>query len=397
MQQPIPRIRAASVPFLLTATLFAGSALAADTDPALRQAMQRDLGISASQLNQYLSVEQSATLQAKNAETRLGRHYAGSWIERASDGSFKVVAGSTMARDARVGPGMDIRPVRHSLASLNSAKSRLDMLQSQGTKAPKGVYTWSIDLPSNSVTLGIAPGSEQAAVDFVARSGADADTVRFQTMYAPPELHMAVKGGYGYLQDAAGGGLTACSVGFPVTQGSTQGYVTAGHCGRAGSAVYYEPSQWTRGVRLGAFRASRFPAPGQSGPDYAWVALSSNHSLSPNVYGWGNSDVRVRGSNEAAVGSAVCRSGRTSGWRCGTIQAKNQTVNYTSGETVLNLTRTSACSEGGDSGGSFITGGGQGQGVLSGGSGSCYSGGVSFFQPLRPILSVYGLTLRTGS
>jgi streptogrisin C len=94
----------------------------------------------------------------------------------------------------------------------------------------------------------------------------------------------------------------------------------------------------------------------------------------------------------------VCRSGRTSGWHCGSIQATGQTVNYSSGETILNLTRTSACSEGGDSGGSFITGAGQAQGVLSGGSGSCKGGGkraTSYFQPLLPILSAYGLTLRT--
>jgi streptogrisin C len=101
------------------------------------------------------------------------------------------------------------------------------------------------------------------------------------------------------------------------------------------------------------------------------------------------------------VGAAICRSGRTSGWRCGTIEATGQTVSYSSGETILNLTRTTACSEGGDSGGSFITGPGQAQGVLSGGSGSCKGKQPnnrtrSFFQPLLPILSAYGLTLKTG-
>jgi streptogrisin C len=100
------------------------------------------------------------------------------------------------------------------------------------------------------------------------------------------------------------------------------------------------------------------------------------------------------------VGAAVCRSGRTSHWRCGTILGKGKTVSYSSGETILNLTRTTACSEGGDSGGSFITTPGQAQGVLSGGSGSCKgkqpnSRTRSFFQPLLPILSAYNLSLRT--
>ena len=79
----------------------------------------------------------------------------------------------------------------------------------------------------------------------------------------------------------------------------------------------------------------------------------------------------VKGSTAVGVGAAICRSGRTSGWRCGTVEATGQTVSYSSGETILNLTRTTACSEGGDSGGSFITRPGQAQGVLSGGSGSC--------------------------
>jgi streptogrisin C len=172
--------------------------------------------------------------------------------------------------------------------------------------------------------------------------------------------------------------------------------------GDAGEVTYFEPSQWTLGPRIGSFAASRFPNPGQTGNDYAWVRVDAGHTQPPIVYGWGKGDATVRGGTEAAVGTAVCRSGRTSGWRCGTIEAKNVTVNYSSGETILNLTRTTACSEGGDSGGSFITGPGQAQGVLSGGSGSCKGKQPnnrtrSYYQPLLPILSAYNLTLRTGT
>jgi streptogrisin C len=225
--------------------------------------------------------------------------------------------------------------------------------------------------------------------------------MRFVTEEEQPSLRMDVKGGLGYLRNPGDGYLYACSVGFPVTQGTTNGFVSAGHCGDAGEVVYYEPSQWTLGVKLGSFAASNFPAPGQTGNDYSWVRLDAGHTVSPTVYGWGQGDVTVRGSTAGGVGTAICRSGRTSGWRCGTIEALNQTVSYGTGETILNLTRTTACSEGGDSGGSYITGPGQAQGVLSGGSGSC-KGKLpnnrtrSYFQPLLPILSAYSLTLRTG-
>ncbi|HEY8544187.1 MAG TPA: trypsin-like serine protease, partial [Acidimicrobiales bacterium] len=62
---------------------------------------------------------------------------------------------------------------------------------------------------------------------------------------------------------------------------------------------------------------------------------------------------------------------------------------------VYGLTRTSACAEGGDSGGSFISGN-QAQGMTSGGSGNCTFGGTTFFQPVNEVLSRYGLTLVTG-
>ncbi len=61
---------------------------------------------------------------------------------------------------------------------------------------------------------------------------------------------------------------------------------------------------------------------------------------------------------------------------------------------VYGLTRTDACAEPGDSGGSFVSGD-QAQGVTSGGSGDCSSDGVTFFQPVAPILEEWDLELFT--
>ena len=101
------------------------------------------------------------------------------------------------------------------------------------------------------------------------------------------------------------------------------------------------------------------------------------------------------------IGGGVCRSGSTTGWHCGSVQQFNQTVNYGGGQIVYGLTRTNVCAEPGDSGGSFVSnpGGGtrvQAQGMTSGGSGNCSSGGTTFFQPVNEALSYYGLTLITG-
>ncbi|HEU5270682.1 MAG TPA: S1 family peptidase, partial [Jatrophihabitans sp.] len=85
------------------------------------------------------------------------------------------------------------------------------------------------------------------------------------------------------------------------------------------------------------------------------------------------------------------RSGRTTGWRCGTIQAKNVTVNYAQGA-VYGMTQSNACAEGGDSGGPLFNGT-IALGLTSGGSGNCSSGGTTFFQPVTEALSAYGVSV----
>lgn len=144
------------------------------------------------------------------------------------------------------------------------------------------------------------------------------------------------------------------------------------------------------GSYIGNFQGSSFPD-----NDYAWVNVGSGWWTVPVVLGWGTvSDQLVRGSAEAPVGASICRSGSTTHWHCGTVLAKNETVNYAQGA-VHQMTKTSVCAEGGDSGGSFISGD-QAQGVTSGGWGNCSSGGETWFQPVNEILNRYGLTLHTA-
>jgi len=391
---------------LVVAMAASAAGASGDLPASVRAVMQRDLGLTSAQLSQYLKIERLAAVQEKQLAKAQGRAYGGSWVERGANGQFKLVVATTSARPQAGAVGIEYRSVRHSLTELDASKAQLDTLLAQGAKVPKGVYGWYVDVQSNSVVVTVGKGRQQAGVDFVARSGADARTVRFVAEDEQPSLRADIKGGLGYLRNPGDGYLYACSIGFNVTQGTTPGYVSAGHCGDAGEPVYLEGSagtgpQWSLGPRFGTFAASKFPNPGQTGNDYSWVTESAGNTFLAIVYGWGKGDVTVHGSTEAPVGAAVCRSGRTSGWRCGTIEARGVTVNYSSGETIVNLTRTTACSEGGDSGGSFITGAGQAQGVLSGGSGSCKgklpnSRTRSYFQPLLPILSAYNLTLRTS-
>ncbi len=383
---------------LIAAALAAPVALSANAatgdgvDPALKFALQRDLGIFEGQIPQYLQTERIAATQEASLARQLGARYAGSWIERNADGSFKFVVATTSAGAHPAPAGVELRQVRHSLQALENARARLDDVVLRGRDAHKGVesvYAWYVDPKTNSLVVNIAPGAEAGAVDFIARSGADAETVRFEEMTGRPQLAATIRGGIEYVINNS----FLCSVGFSVTRGSTKGFATAGHCGDPGNSVA------VTGQNVGSFAASNFP-----GNDRAWVQVGSTHTLQGLVSNYSGGNVAVRGSTEAATGASVCRSGRTTGYRCGTITAKNITVNYAEGS-VFGLSQSNACVGGGDSGGSWITGAGQAQGVTSGGNlqaGTNNNCGLptsqrrTFFDRINPILSQYGLTLVRG-
>jgi streptogrisin C len=327
------------------------------------------LGLNADQARVRLASDQTSSELAERAKASRGDAFGGAWIDQASGKLTVAVTKSGLSVS-----GADVQVVKNSLTQLNGTKSVLDLMS-----APQSVTSWRVDEKSNSVVVEVNKNTRDAATDkWLATAKSISGAVQVAEVTESPTPLYDLRGG-----DAIYMGGGRCSLGFSV-QG---GFVTAGHCGTAGTAV----SGYNR-VAAGTFAASVFP-----GNDYSWVRTNSNWTPRPWVNRYNGTNVTVKGSSEAAVGAQVCRSGSTTGWHCGTIQAKNQTVNYAQGS-VRGLTRTNACAEPGDSGGSWVAGSGfgQAQGVTSGGSGNCTSGGTTFFQPVNPILSRYGLSLVTG-
>ncbi|MFE1441398.1 S1 family peptidase [Streptomyces sp. NPDC058739] len=363
-------------------TAHAGAANAAPTatpaedavsvSPGLLDAMRRDLGLSTREATERLRDERAATGIEKAARSAAAGAYGGSWFDAATGRLVVAVTDSARAPGIRA-LGADTRLVRHSAAALDRAKSRLDSLT-----APAGIAGWHVDARTNSVVVDVvrAERTAPAVRAFVERARATGPVTVATTAAAPRTYAAGTVGGDPYYT-----GNVRCSIGFSVHGG----FVTAGHCGRAGAAV----RGWD-GSAMGTFQGSSFP-----GDDYAYVSIHSGWWTVPVVLGWGTiPDRLVRGSAEAPVGASICRSGSTTHWRCGTVLGKNQTVNYSQGA-VHQMTKTSVCAEGGDSGGSFISGD-QAQGVTSGGWGNCSSGGETWFQPVNEILGRYGLTLHTA-
>ncbi|AGS71215.1 carbohydrate-binding protein [Streptomyces collinus] len=344
----------------------------ADAPPALLRAMRRDLGLTAPQARHRLVNEAEAGATAGRLRVALGARFAGAWVRGAESGTLTVA--TTDARDAAAIRARGARAVvvRHSLASLDAAKGRLD--RAAGRHATTDTPVWYVDVRTNAL---VVQAVRPAAVrPLLAAAGVDPALVRSVKSAERPRPLYDLRGGDAYYIDSS----TRCSIGFPVTRGTQQGFASAGHCGRAGSTT-----TGSNRVAQGTFQASVFP-----GNDMSWVAANGNWTATPYVNG---SSAQVTGSTQATVGASVCRSGSTTGWHCGTVQQLNSSVTYQEG-TVSGVTRTSVCAEPGDSGGSFISGS-QAQGVTSGGSGDCTSGGTTFFQPVNPILQSYGLTLKT--
>ncbi|WP_225636251.1 alpha-lytic protease prodomain-containing protein [Streptomyces solaniscabiei] len=344
--------------------------------PALLHAMQRDLGLDRQQAERRLVNEAEAGAVAGRLRAALGSDFAGAWVGGAESGTLTVAttdAGDVGAIEAQ---GAEAKVVRHSLAGLDAAKARLDRAAAGRNTADAPV--WYVDTRTNTLVVeAVRPAAARA---LLAAAGVDGSLARVETRTERPRTFYDLRGGEAYYINNSG----RCSIGFPVTKGTQQGFATAGHCGQAGAGT-----SGANRVAQGTFQGSVFP-----GRDMAWVATNSSWTATPYVNGAGGQSVQVAGSTQATVGSSVCRSGSTTGWHCGTVQQLNTSVTYQEG-TVSGVTRTTVCAEPGDSGGSYISGS-QAQGVTSGGSGNCSSGGETFFQPINPLLTNYGLTLKTS-
>ncbi|MGW0517461.1 S1 family peptidase [Crossiella sp. NPDC003009] len=364
----------------LALSVAAGAAPAALADPVLSPgllpAMRQDLGLTAERAALRVRQENRASRLVPAAEAAAGPALGGSWFD-AGRGRLVVAITDPAKAEAVRATGAETVPVTHTAKALAGTKDALDQLAA-AKRAPAGVASWHVDPRANTVVVNVVEDAEEASVrDFLDQARASGPVTVHRAGVRTPRTYAAgVVGGDPYYT-----GNVRCSIGFSVHGG----FVTAGHCAGTGAQVNGWDRSW-----MGTFAGSSFP-----GNDYAFVRTGGGWWTVPVVLGWGTvSDALVRGSWVAPVGTSVCRSGSTTKWHCGQVLSHNETINYAQGA-VHQMTGTSVCAEGGDSGGSFITGD-QAQGVTSGGYGDCRGGGRTWFQPINEILSVYGLALHTA-
>jgi len=367
----------AAVAAFLPIVYGAPTATADSLHPAILAAMKRDLGLDAEQAHVRVARELKATEVIDQLKAKSG--FAGAWLV---DGDLNVAVTDDALTSEVAAAGAKAVKVDTPISKLQDAQKKLDAMDFDAALgkreegAATGIAAYWVDVAANKLVLEALKDSTAQAADLAKSAGLEESEFEVKVVDALPTTFATIRGGDAYYINNS----ARCSVGFSVTTG----FVSAGHCGTSGSTA-----ATSAGATIGTFSGSSFP-----GNDYSYIRGSSGNTFQGRVNNYSGGTIAISGSTAAAVGASVCRSGSTTGVYCNTIRAIGASVTYAEGR-VTGLTQTNVCAEPGDSGGSFYSGA-QAQGVTSGGSGNCNSGGVTYFQPVNEILSAYGLTLVRG-
>ena len=179
----------------------------------------------------------------------------------------------------------------------------------------------------------------------------------------------SIYGGQGYYYETAGGSLAfQCSIGFNgYSLSGAKELLTAGHCtANASSTVWSLKTsqanvQGDRDAQLGS-PVSGSTQVGTGGYDIGRISVPASVNTPASVLTWGNgagaplasTPVAITGQAAATVGAPVCKSGSTSGWTCGTVEAVDYDADVDG--SIVNSIVTDACTRPGDSGGPLVMG-----------------------------------------
>jgi putative cell wall-binding protein len=198
------------------------------------------------------------------------------------------------------------------------------------------------------------------------------------------ELKRDLVGGQGYFsQDTRYRYL--CSAAFNGLDRSTgrNQFLTAGHCreegtldnGRVTEQVQSKPgTAFSAGVVLGQPVEGSFDFSGKT--DDGLIATDAAWTPRPAVGVWGGSNSApvtagtpqtVRDYGDAIVGQNVCKSGRTTGWTCGTVKYVDEVLSVGGGKSINADIVDGMCALQGDSGGAVVSGA-YAMGLLSAGT-----------------------------
>jgi streptogrisin C len=348
-------------------------------------------GLTADEARAQLTAQDDAHRLAAALPAGVRRQSAGQWFDAAT-GKLTVAVTTQAAADQARAAGAAAKVVSRSQAELDRTDAAVRSLV--GTGVP-GVYGWGVDVRGNEVGVSVDRTKKTAATESFL-SGARELGVRItETETSPKQQSGTIQTGNPWWP----GSESNCSVGFPVTDSAgAKHFLTAGHCTNDRDQAAYGASGQQN--KIGTSNVGGTHSVNAREGDMGVVAVTeAGWNLSASVNTWGEPAVTLTGAAEAMVGDRVCHSGNTSHWQCGEVKYTHKSADYGNGLIIDDLTWTTACSLGGDSGGGWLLGD-KATGLHDGGPSQCVQnpgdGDLSLFQPVVEALNKWQLTLVTS-
>ncbi|WIY02367.1 proprotein convertase P-domain-containing protein [Amycolatopsis mongoliensis] len=348
-------------------------------------------GLTADQARAQLTAQDDAHRLAAALPASVRQQSAGQWFD-ATTGKLTVAVTSSSAAGQARAAGAAARVVARSQADLDRTDAAVRALVGKGVP---GVYGWGVDVRGNEVGVNVDRTKKTAETDSFLSRVKDLGVRITETSTSPRQQSGTIQTGNPWWP----GSESNCSVGFPATDsGGAKHFLTAGHCTNDRDQAAYGASGQQN--RIGTSNVGGTHSVNAREGDMGVVAVTeAAWNLSASVNTWGQPAVTLTGAAEAMVGDRVCHSGNTSHWQCGEVKYTHKSVDYGGGLIIDDLTWTTACSLGGDSGGGWLLGD-KATGLHDGGPAQCVQnpgdGDLSMFQPVIEALNKWQLTLVTS-
>lgn len=348
-------------------------------------------GISREEAARRLENQGAQAELAQRLGEQLGDRAAGAYLDRRTGDLVVNVLDDRAAAEVREA-GATPRTVRYSLSELEGVSSQLDR---DGEAGRSGyVVSIGVDVEANAVLVTMpADVSQEEAAKFLEQVKSFGDRARIEVSREPlPDLaaFTIYAGGHGITSGAGG-----CTAGFAAKDASNYRYMlTAQHC-VSGNNFNVNA--------FGQFFGQRW----YNSPAYDTATIlnwnPANMNQLPRVWHWNNGYVVVKGTYTTLLNWYVCKSGLTTFWTCGYVQATGQKVWVSNiGAYVYNLTRAGMCARPGDSGGPVVVKAGILQywyatGITSlGQQAPCTATSKMYYVPVVTALAQSGLSIVTG-
>ncbi|QKV75240.1 proprotein convertase P-domain-containing protein [Amycolatopsis sp. Hca4] len=348
-------------------------------------------GLTDGQARDQLAAQDRAHRLAATLPASVRAQAAGEWFDAATGRLTLAVTTSEAADEARAA-GAAAQVVARSRAELDRTAAAVRAVVGAGVP---GVYGWGVDVRANDVGVDVDRTKKTAATESFLSRVRELGVRITETTTSPRQQSGTIQTGNPWWP----GSESNCSVGFPVTDSAgAKHFLTAGHCTNDRDQAAYGASGQQN--RIGTSNVGGTHSVNAREGDMGVVAVTeAGWALSASVNTWGQPAITLSGAAEAMVGDRVCHSGNTSHWQCGEVKYTHKSADYGGGLVIDDLTWTTACSLGGDSGGGWLLGD-KATGLHDGGPSQCVQnpsdGDLSLFQPVIEALGKWQLTLVTG-